>query len=267
MTTNDFYEKGFLGDHIHTFTEAVLKKFPDFYSACNHINELAYSIMMGLKVKNRDLQQLLVASVFIRVLNGFQSVVILSRLGLVFDAKVVLRAEIESLFLLKLLCEDKNFVTEYVKSDELRRLLWMNVARNSKAPHFDSLRRHATDEVVRKLKEEIERKGCKELSTEQIARRAGLGVEYDTDYRLLCEETHTLPRSVEHLTILEKGEPRELDPNPTDRELGYVIFTAIRCLHIALVSATKFFGVDRSTELAKSSEHLKSLAPLVVVKE
>jgi hypothetical protein len=260
---NDFYDKGFLGESIQEFTSSVITRYEQFFAAANKLVELGYAVMMNLKLKNDNLPQVLVATVLIRVLNAFQSVIILSRYGLVFDAKVVLRGQLESLFILKRLSEDESFVTDYIASDLYRRLLWMNVARESKAPHFDRLRKQATDEVIADLKQEIVSRKAKKLDIEQIAERAGLKVEYDTDYRLLCEETHTLPRSLQNLTVFDKGVPTELDPNPTNRELSYVLFTAIRAMHIALEAVTKFFGVDQSRNLKSSVDTLAVLAPLV----
>ncbi len=263
----DFYEKGFLGNQITEFVTAVVERHKQFFEACNKINELAYKIMLEIKANNNNPQQLLAATLLIRLLNGFQSVVVLAKLGLAFDAKVVLRGVLESLFIVKLLCEKKDFSLEYVRSDQCRRLLWLNIARNSKAPHFNSLRQIATDAEMEKLKKEIARQGCKALDIADVARRAGLQVEYDTDYRILCEEVHTLPRSIEHLTVIDNsGEPVEFDPNPTDKDLEYVLFTANRALHIALVSVCTFFGVDKTNELQEVNELLKVLGPKVNIR-
>lgn len=169
---NDFYEKGFLGESIQEFTGGVLQQYEQFFAAATKLVELGYNIMMNLQPKDNNLQQILIASVLIRVLNGFQSVIILSRYGLVFDAKVVLRGQLESLFILKRLTVDSSFVKEYIDSDLNRRLLWMNVAHNSKAPHFDRLRMQATDQVIADLKREIATKNAKELNK---------GTEYRAD--------------------------------------------------------------------------------------
>ncbi len=263
----DFYVKGFLGSQITEFMTAVTERHQQFFGACYQLNELAYKIMFEIKANNQNLQQILAATLFIRLLNGFQSVVILCRLGLVFDAKVVLRGVLESMFIVKLLCEDTAFPMEYVRSDECRRLLWLNVARNSKAPHFNSLREIATDEEIEKLKKEIEQQECKSVDIADVARRAGFQIEYDTDYRILCEEAHTLPRSIQHLTITDKsGEPIEFDSNPSDKDVDYILFTANRSLHIALVSLRNFFAVDKNNELQKANENLKKLGPEVKIR-
>lgn len=263
----DFYQKGFLGTQISEVTEAILEKHSAYFSLCHKLNELSYKTMFEAKVGNHNLQQILAVTLFIRILNGFQSVVALAKLGLAFDAKVVLRGVLESLFIGKLICEQKEFALEYIKSDECSRLKWLNVARQSTAPHFNSLRQIATDSEVEKLKKAIKDQGCKEISIADIAKRAGLQIDYDTDYRLLCEETHTLPRSVEFLTIVgPTGEPVEFDPHPTDKDLGYILFSAIRFLHVALGAFCAFFGIGNESALREIGEELRVLGPQVSIR-
>ena len=130
----DFYEKGYLGKQISEFTEAILKKYDVYFTLCHKLNELSYKTMPEAKVDSLNLQQILAISIFNRILSGFQSVIILARMGLTFDAKVVLRGLLESLFIGKLICKEKDFAEEYVKSDECRRLKWLNIARKAQ-PH------------------------------------------------------------------------------------------------------------------------------------
>ncbi len=260
----DFNEKGFLGTAIGEFIQSVESRYSDFFETCYRVNELAHDTRSQLKVHNHDGQEVFAASIFIRLHNGFQGTVILARMGMVIDAKTVLRGTLESLFILKLLCEDKTFVAEYVGSDQVRRLKWMNVALQTKDPNFDSVRKHATPEVIEKLKQEINQHKWKELSAADVARRAQLQSLYDTDYRLLSEETHTLPRSLEHLTSADDtGDITGFEWGPSDESLDYILFTAIRVLFIALVSVTKLFSIDKKEELTKVDQDLTHLASLL----
>ena len=117
----DFNEKGFLGTAIVEFSKSVEEHYAAFFEACSRINELAHAVKFELEVHNKDGQEVLAATLFLRLLNGFQATVILSRLGLVTEAKIVLRSALESLFILRLLCKDEKFLAEYVGSDEVRR--------------------------------------------------------------------------------------------------------------------------------------------------
>jgi hypothetical protein len=85
---------------------------------------------------------------------------------------------------------------------------------------------------------------------------------YNADYRLLSEEVHSLPRAIEYLTLFDdEGETDTFDWGPSDKSLDYILFTAVRVLLIALVSTTRFFGIDKTEELTKIDQTLTRLAP------
>jgi hypothetical protein len=260
----DFNEKGFLGTQVSEFRASVEAHYPDFFKACYHVNELAHTIKFKLKVHNHDGQEVLAATVFLRVLNGFQATTLLARVGLITDARVVLRSTLESLFVLKLLCEEESFFREYIGSDQVLRLKWMNVASQSKSRLFDELRSYATPKVRQELEEQIKKNKWKELKPIEVAGRAGLQEMYDTDYRPLSEEVHALPRSMDYLLGTdEAGEVRDFNWGPTDKGIDYLLFTAIRVLFIALVSVTKLFEVESNNELMGVEKTLTDLGSLL----
>lgn len=203
----------------------------------------------------------MVAILFLRVLNAYQATVLLAKLGLITEAKVVLRNAIESLFIFRLLSKDRKFLVEYVGSDEVRRLKWMNVASESKSPLFKGLRDYATSSVRQQLKAKIDNNHWKELKAIDVANRAGLKEMYDTDYRLLSEEVHTLPKSMEYLLgANEDGKLTTFEWGPTDKGIDYVLFTAIRVLSVSLVVLAELFSLNKTEELRSIDVALNGLA-------
>ncbi len=135
--------------------------------------------------------------------------------GLLFEAKVVLRSVLESLFILKLLCEEEAFALEYLGSSQVQSLKWMKIARETQDPNFESIRQYATPEVMEALDREIKQHGLKKLEVEPIAKRAGLHHFYNTQYRLLSEQVHCLPISLDPFMVQDKdGELSSFDGGP-----------------------------------------------------
>ena len=98
----DFNERGFLGSAVLEFVDSVEKRYPELLALCYRTNELAQGLKHDFRVNSADGQQVLALTLFVRVLNGFQAVVLLARLGLRTDAQVVARGLLEALFVLKL---------------------------------------------------------------------------------------------------------------------------------------------------------------------
>ena len=105
----DFNEKGLLGTAIDAFSKSVQLQYARFFELSYQIDELAHATKFELQVHNRDPQEYLAATLFLRLLSGFEATVILGTKGLLFEAKVVLRSVIETLFILKLLCQEEAF--------------------------------------------------------------------------------------------------------------------------------------------------------------
>ena len=114
----DFNEKGFLGTAIDEFSRSAQAQYVKFFELTRQINELAHALKFELQAHNRDHQEYLAATLFLRLLNGFQATVILGIKGLLFEGKVVLRSVIESLFILRLLCKEEGFALEYLGSSK-----------------------------------------------------------------------------------------------------------------------------------------------------
>lgn len=260
----DFNEKGFLGTAIDQFSRSVQAQYAKFFELSYQISELAHDTKFELKVHNRDPQEFLSATIFLRLLNGFQAVVILGEKGLLFEAKVVLRSVIEALFILKLLCKEERFALEYLGSSKVQSLKWMNIAHENQDPNFESLRQYATPKVMEALKKEIEQHGLKKLEVESIAKRADLHHIYNTQYRLLSEQVHCLPISLDPFMVQDKeGELTSFDWGPKYEDLDFILFTNVQILLAALNSITELFGLDKSDELKKINEGLSALGPLL----
>lgn len=258
----DFNEKGFLGSGIDEFSKSVQEQYFKFFELSHRINELAHATKFELQVHNGDRQEFLAATLFIRLLNGFGSTVILTIKGLVFEAKVTLRSVIESLFILKLLCEEEGFAAEYLGSSKVQSLKWMNIAHQSKDPNFESLRQYATPRVMEDLRKEIKLSGLKKLEIKSIAERAKIHHIYDTQYRLLCEQVHCLPISLDPFMVEdEKGVLASFDWGPKHEDIDFVLFTNVQVLLTAMVAITKLFDLDKNEELKKIDEGLTDLAP------
>jgi hypothetical protein len=260
----DFYEKGFLGTSIDDFSKSVQVHYSKFFELSHDINELAHAIKFELKVHNRDRQEFLSATLFLRLLNGFEAVVILGIKGLLFEAKVVLRSVIESLFILKLLCEKEDFALEYLGSSKVQSLKWMKIAHETQDPNFESLRQYASPEVMDTLRKEIEQHGLRKLDVEPTAKRAGLHHFYNAQYRLLCEQVHCLPISLDPFLVQdEDGELSSFDWGPKHDDLDFVLFTNVQMLLVALESITQLFEVDKKEKLEQIRQALKDLTLLL----
>jgi hypothetical protein len=256
-----FKENGFLGKEAGKMAIQIYERNKDFFELCYKINRFAEKIKFKFEVHNQDGQEIIAACLFMKMLEGFQASIILTNRGFAQDTRVVIRTMLEALFLLKTCCEDKEFVVQYINSDEKMRLKWMNIAHNSSFESMHPLKEYATEERRAELKDKIDSENIREIITEEIAKKAGLHELYSA-YRLFSSSTHVSPRSLEdtYIAINENGEISALIHEPTDKDAEIYLITLSECLLIGLKSMCLLFELKEDTAIDGFYDRLKQLS-------
>ena len=249
----DFNEEGFLGDSIADFKRSVERTYAQFFELYRKTNKIAHEMKFRLELPNNDGQKVIATALYMRLLDSFQAIAILCQYGLRIDSQIVLRGGLESLFILNLLCKDKDFLDEYIGSDHVRRLTLFEVAARTSDPNFESLRNYANSHpgFCQDLKKKIKENGWKRLKVEEIAKRSGLISMYDTQYRLLSDAVHTSPHSLESLlSFTEDQTPSTFEWGPSDQDLPFTLLTSVQMLLEGMKAISTLCGIyDQQEEL------------------
>lgn len=247
----DFDEKGILGLQAQEFCNEISIKYKDWFDLCSDINSFAQKSKYELVVHNMDGQEVISVCLFLRILNGFQACVILSKYGLVGEGEVLLRSLFEALFIMKACINDEDFMREYVKSDEVKQLKLMKAAYKHDAPIFLETRKYASMGRMKELQQKKDQKVIKELNVFEVAEKAGLGILYDSAYRMLSDSVHCGPKSLEGYIAGtdDAGRVKSLTVMPIKAELENVFINAVQVMFYALDFIFEFFQIDKKSEM------------------
>ena len=102
-----FDTEGFLGNQASEIIKENYESHKDIFELCEEINLYAQSVKDDFKIYQDDMQGILATTLFSKILNTFQAVVILYKYGLNSQSKMLTRVELESLFTLKSTIKDK----------------------------------------------------------------------------------------------------------------------------------------------------------------
>ena len=255
-------KKGFLGNEINKASKKIYDDNKDCFDFCYDLNTYAHKTMFEFKLHNKDGQECVSVALFIKALNGFQAVVILTKLGLVIEAKILLRSLIEALFLLKIVCEDKDFVPEYIRTDEINRLKLMRIAWDSSHPVFKPLKENVTGEMIKSLESKIKKDCISSLRIEQLAIKAKMKDWYDSVYRLLSSSVHTNPRELDnYVTVDENGDIKSFVWGPRETDVGLILYTSAEILITTLTLMSKLSSLDKEKTLDNFKTRLDKFAP------
>jgi len=241
-------EEGFLSNEVETASQIIYKRHEAFFTLCADINRHGQQIKERIEIHSEDLQELMAAILFTKVLEGFQGAFLLIKRGFLAEPKALMRVVLENLFVLKRCCEDREFPFDYLAYDEKQRLNLLNWASNQSGGFYPLLREYATKELKAEIKEKIERESIKDFShAEQLAEKAGMKSFYGI-YKCLSGFIHASPKSLERYKVFDEGgNVVELRHGPDDEHVRIDLLTLADFLILAIQAFCHLFDLEESS--------------------
>lgn len=256
----DVDDYGFLELQAEDFSKDILRKYKEWFGYCYELNSFCQRAKFEIEIHNRDGQEVISCCLFLKILNGFQACLILSRYGLVLEAEVLVRSILEALFIMRACINDEDFMRDYVNSDKMRQLNIMKAAHRHTEWIFEATKEVATKERIEKLKEMKETGEIKALNIREISKKARLEPLYDSVYTLLSDSVHSGPKSVDGYVSTDTAGNIRISMIPEKIELEIVFVTAVQTVLLALGGVFKLFEIDRREDLESFDSRFQELA-------
>ncbi|WP_378074786.1 DUF5677 domain-containing protein [Chelativorans intermedius] len=236
----EFDSDGFLTHRSSELEGEINTAHHRLFACARHINHDCHELLFSADIRNRDIRAIIVATLFMRLLEHYQAVIVLLNRGMIAPARAALRALVETTFKMRAVATERSAPKAFIAEDLVARKKLINKARNNEYPNLEETRKAISDELVRELEQEILATGAKTLSTEEWSRRADMHDWYITNYALLSKAVHTQVRDLEaYLRIGESCEIEEFHYAPGMDDIPLLILTAAHCL---LIGASAFDG-------------------------
>lgn len=252
-------EKGFLGKEIKAVISDIRSAFSNLYDLCDELNKLCHATLFKVDAHNEEPQELLVATLYLRIKSSFQAVVILTERGMIPQAKVILRSVLEALFTLCALSKKAELCDIYMLADQIKRLKQINKFRMLKSGLPKEAREAEIIKLQQELKEDIEKRKIKTLSVEQWAREAGQHDIYLSAYTVLCDPVHTGVKELERYLVLDEEKITELKWGPDTDDLEIVLSANIEFMLVALKATCDLFKIDEEEAINNLHDKLKAI--------
>lgn len=198
-------ENGFLGKEITSYISDIRSRHSDLFNLCDEANKLCLKTLFEIDAHNQEAQEILIATLYLRINSSFQAIVILAERGLIPQAKVILRSILEALFTLCALSKKIELCDIYIQADQKKRLKQLNKLRLLKSGLPPEAKESEIQKLEQELKKDVEEKGIKLLNVEQWAKEAGQHDIYLSAYTVLCDPVHTNVKDLERYLVLDEN--------------------------------------------------------------
>lgn len=261
MDKNETFEySGFLGKDIINTINQSSEAYKTLFDFCKRLNLFAQSILQKLQIHNQVLQELIISSLYIRLLSNFQACILLAQRGMAVELKVISRNLLETEFRIGALSKNKENVIKFVQDDANQRQLLLK--------HYNSVDTNLTNpkikeivnNVLKDLNNTIEKKGIKRLSTRWFAEQANLLSLYQTYYAILCRTVHPCIGDIQNDFIFDKNDTIvSINIGPNFDELEKILFTNCTVVINSIDKIIDIFQINIKEQLILLKKDLESL--------
>lgn len=260
MLMNDFDRYGFLGEQIDVLMAPVLERNAAYYSLIEELNVFCNEVKNRIIVNPDDVRSAIASMLFfLKISNGFQAIVLLSKKGLGVECIILTRSLLEVTFPLRILSLEENFARQFVLTEKAKQLRLLNVIINNKEAFSPYISEFA-EELRVQLRADIESKQIRTFTVEELAKRANMHHFYQLAYRHFSEEVHTTVKSLESYVVSdEHGYIQTFEKGPQLFEVNE-FNTAAFCLLIALESINDILQMGLEAKIKSFEDRILGLS-------
>ena len=256
---SEFKEEGFLSTAMFEYSQQCRKRYAEWFTLCESINKFSIAFTSKTAYHPDNRQECLAAALFLRALSLFEGIIIVIERGMLDEAKILLRTLMEALFALRAITMHAEVAEEFYQSHLIvkRRALWK--FRKSSLNLADSRGRDLT-ERIKELDGLIKRKRI-DITTEYLAKRAGLYDFYATAYTVLSWAVHSnvLDIAGSHMAGQSDSHIASIHLSVQTEEVEKWFMSACECMVIAMESVNDMFKAGVENEITDYEKRYKNL--------
>ncbi len=260
----EFEIDGFLTDNPCNINQAIDDHYNQTKALTLEINRYAQSYQYQLHPRQLNDVELLATGLYARALSTFQGVIILANDGMKHQSLMLLRCLLESVFQLKALANDPNFI-ELIKMqglnhqrNALEQLVKMKNRNDQQDELYESARK-LRNKARKELRSLRKTKDTSELSIIATAKKAGMENYYDTLYAMGSSAIHSGIRSIEeHLVTDTVNLVKELINEPSHEDYEDTVLAAGDLVINSVLALDKIFGREENQQAIKLGEKLNN---------
>ncbi len=254
-------ENGFLGRELDQWIQMIREVHAAVFSLADEVNRYCQSAMYQLSPHNKLKQEVLVSTLFIRVLCNYQASILLAERGMIPQSKVLARVTIEALFKLCAISKSEKYTDEFILDDYRSRLNYLNKFRElhggALPPDVD---KEEVESLEQELRDEISNGEVKNKTTVQWSKDADMHDWYLSVYPVLSESVHTKVKGLEEYLVLNaQQEITELRCGPEDHGIESILITLIQSMLIAVNCTHCVFEDNHDPQTTSYQERLDAL--------
>lgn len=183
---------GFLSEESENGKSELIAKYVDAFKFARDLNRFCMTFLKKVELDWEDTYRLIVNILILRVVENFQAINLMLERGMLIPAKVLTRANLETLFILAALEKKPKLLQSYIDQHDEGHKRSLKAALQFKNEELKaSIKKINIEKLYIKAKEKLKDRDLNVLSPKQWAKEAELEDFYNLYYTMYSNATHS----------------------------------------------------------------------------
>ncbi len=248
---------GYLGTEIIATKKEIYENHKELFDLCIEINQFCQIFKYELKIDDTDNIGIVSTLLFFKLLDTYQTVVLLYNYGLDTQARIVNRTILEGLWVIKnLYINPKETFQLLIEDEYFKKMNMLHDIKNNNDNFYEYVTKNNIiniEEEMKKISENMLRCGVKKIrkiNVKEMALSSDSELEYYYIYKLLCRDVHVDTGQLTNYFINNiDGEIQGFDDSPSTNSIEEVLITTSDLILKAVIYLSKIIKVDKKEDI------------------
>jgi|GEM_PF-6995208 len=229
-------EEGFLSEEAEELRRQIKEAYKEVFQAARQTNLLLMRVLRGLHVDWNDEATTIVAALFVRIVETYQSLIILLERGMVAQGRMLVRTLLDALFSMTAIAKTPSLKEAYMAQHYDAVIKALKAAKRWKQPSLQGRVVPAKlDELIAHNKAKMDEMKTKPLKVYEWAKKADLDNYYNVFYVENSSAVHSDMWALNDQ--IEGGNPEENQVHFGPNDLG--LYHALRSAATSVLSSVE----------------------------
>jgi hypothetical protein len=254
--------RGFLGEEAENKRREIRAAYPGVFARLDELNSLCHEYLLRLQTASRTEPNIWTATLFIRGLLCFQSIVILSERGLIEDVAALCRTLLQVHFRSAAIAQDSSVIARLKAAAESLRKKRAEGFRSGKMPAPPDVASIDWSAKIAEIDGILDKLGRSEANDKELFVLGKCDVRDYNAYQLFSDAAHVSVTELQKLISVDPlGNFAGLRYGPHDRQLAPLVIYAAQILTDILESTDKVMQVGLPPALQEFRNRVVSSTP------
>ncbi len=252
-----FEKYGYLGTQILDIKNQNIIENKDLFEIGLETVSLAYEIMYSTNVANDDNKKVVLLALYCKIIESYNSTLIISNYGLLNDSRAILRVFIESVFIFSGIINEESLYDQFVIKGDYETYELIKRIRKNPNEYGEDLKSYIMNRDFEELENIVLNYNKDNFTARNLAKKAKMNDVFFYVYHKLCEDVHTNIKSLFSYMDWDDKIIVGLNPLPKYSDQRYVLVTTIWIMLRAMLDIDSYLNLNKKSKIEAIELKLK----------